>query len=67
VIFERDDVQNQIAQVRVGSPEKRLGAACAFLESNPDYRQTNDFSQPVGDVFGRFLVGDRKAEWRSNH
>jgi hypothetical protein len=37
------------------------------LESNPDYRQTNDFSQPVGDVFGRFLVGDRKAEWRSDH
>ena len=33
----------------------------------PDHRRTNDFSQSWSNGFGRFLVGDRQAEWRGDH
>jgi len=67
VVFERDDVQNQIAQVRVGRPEQRLGAAGAVLKCQPDHRRTNHFPQSLSDVFGGLLVGDRQAERGSDH
>jgi len=65
VVFERDDVQDQIAEVRVRSTEKRLGAARAVLKGQPDYGRANHFSQSRGYVFRSFLVGDREAEWRA--
>jgi hypothetical protein len=33
----------------------------------PDHGRTNHFSECAGDVFRRFLIRDRKPEWRSDH
>src|ERR1019366_7486269 len=41
-VFGRDDVPNQIVQARVGSPQKRLGAAGAVLKCKPDHGRAND-------------------------
>ena len=47
VIFERDYVQDQIAQVRVRGPEKRLGAACAVLKMQPDHGRTDNLRRAL--------------------
>jgi hypothetical protein len=67
VIFERDDIHDQIAQVGVGTPEKRLGAASAILKCEPDHRRTNNLPKSGGNLFGSFLVSDREAERRGDH
>jgi hypothetical protein len=67
VIFERDNVQDQITQIGMRWPEKRLGTTCAVLKVQPDNRRTNHFSESLGNGFGCELVCDRKGERRRNH
>ena len=67
MIFERNDVENQIGEIGMRSLKERLRASGAILKMKPDDGGARDLSKPGCDLFRCRLIRDGEAIRGRNH